>query len=494
MDSQALSHYLGVWSKGRGPLQAKLAVALMSAIRRGLLAPGLRLPSERQLAHALRVSRTTVVAAYDALRERGWLESRTGSGTWISARSPAVIAARGAAQATTLPRSPLLGLLDAQEGPDVIDFALGTPPPLGLPPDLFVLPPEEQAAVFSDRLYHPLGLPVLRRAIAAEYSNQGLDTRPEDVLVTNGAQQAISLCASLCMQRGDTMLVEDPTYFGVLDVCRTVGARPAELPVGADGVAPSTIRDRIGATAARLIYLTPTFQNPTGAVMPAAARKQIGQIAAATGVPVIDDRTLADLIVDGSTPLPLPMAAYATGAPIFTVGSLSKLVWPGLRIGWIRAAEPLVQRLARVKSAMDLASPLPTQAIGARVVGAMDVARRLRQRELKPRRDLLKTLLRARLPEWTFRVPAGGVFFWVELPDADAREFAQVAYRHGIVTLAGPSMSPAEAHSRFLRLPFFAEPETLRAAVDRLARAWRDYRRTATPPASGAARAARRRA
>jgi DNA-binding transcriptional MocR family regulator len=339
---------------------------------------------------------------------------------------------------------------------------------------VFTLPADESGALIRDRVYHPLGLPALRSAIAAEYTKQGLDTRDQHILVTNGAQQAIALCAAVCVQRGDTVLVEDPTYFGALDAGRTAGARLASMPVGADSVSPSAVRERIAATGARLIYVTATFQNPTGGVMSAAVRRDIGQIVASTGVPLIDDRTIADLIIEGMPPGPI--AAYAPDAPIFTVGSLSKLVWPGLRVGWIRAAEPAIQRLARVKTAMDLGSPLLTQAIGARVINVIADARRLRQRELRPRRDLLASLLRKRLPDWRFRVPTGGLFLWVRLPNADAREYAQIAFRHGVVTLPGPTMSAADEHAGYLRLPFFAEPATLRLAVDRLAAAWNDYR------------------
>jgi DNA-binding transcriptional MocR family regulator len=160
---------------------------------------------------------------------------------------------------------------------------------------------------------------------------------------------------------------------------------------------------------------------------------------------------------------------------VLTIGSLSKLVWPGLRLGWIRAPEPIIQRLARLKSAMDLASPITTQAVAARLFGALDVVRALRRQQLKPRRDLLASLLGERIPEWTFRVPHGGLFLWVELPSGDAREFAQFAVRHGVVALPGSTLSADESHTTFLRIPFLAEPETLRRGVDRLATAWRGF-------------------
>jgi|SRR5579871_1010 len=474
MEPQILAQQLGAWSKGKGPLQQKLAHALVEAIRQGTVNPGVRLPSERNLARVLALSRTTVVAAYDALRERGWLESRPGSGTWVSERSPALAAARGAAQAGVLAASPLLGLLAHQQEEDLIDFALGTPMPLReLPVELFALPPDEYAVLVRDRMYYPMGMPALRQALAGYYTKAGVPTRPEQILVTNGAQHAIALCASQYLQRGDAALVEDPAYFGALDAFRAAGARIAALPVEADGVRPAILRDRITATAARLVYLTPTFQNPTGAVMPRSARKEVGRIVMELGVPVIDDNTLADLVLEGE--IPAPLAAHAPEAAVITTGSLSKLMWPGLRIGWVRAPEPVVERLARVKTATDLGSPLLTQAIAVRLLAAIEEARRLRRLQLKPRRDLMATLLSEHLPEWEFRVPAGGLFFWTKLPGGDAREFAQTALRHGVMILPGPTMSAAEQNARFIRLPFLGEPETLRAGVRRLRTAWRDY-------------------
>jgi DNA-binding transcriptional MocR family regulator len=475
MDAKALVPILGVWSGGRGSLQRKLAGALMQGVRQGGLAPGVRLPSERALAKALTISRTTVVAAYDALREAGWFDSRHGSGTWVCAGSRAVAMARSAARAASLSASPLLGLLVDRDADGIVDFGLGSPMPLTeLDADCFVLPPDEYDALMRERFHYPLGLPVLRQAIAARHSGEGLPTRPDQVLVTNGAQHAISLTAALCLQRGDSALVEDPTYFGAIDAFRTAGARLSTLPVKAGGVSPAILRDRLATTAARLVYLTPTCQNPTGAVMAGAARKEIARIAAETGTPIIDDRTLADLVLEGSPPPPL--AVHAPDAPIVTVGSLCKLIGPSLRIGWVRAPAAFIQRLARLKTAMDLGSPLIAQAVAARLIGVADEARRLRQRQLRPRRDRLAALLRRHLPDWKFSKPAGGLFLWVTLPDGDAREFAQVALRHGVVVIPGPNMSADEQHARYIRITFLSDPETLTAGATRLARAWRDYR------------------
>jgi DNA-binding transcriptional MocR family regulator len=194
---------------------------------------------------------------------------------------------------------------------------------------------------------------------------------------------------------------------------------------------------------------------------------------------LIDDCTLADIALEGATPPPL--AAYAPQAAIITIGSLSKLVWPGLRVGWVRAPAWIVERLARLKSSLDLASPLLTQTVAVRLVEDIDRARRLRRLQLKPRRDLLAALLRKHLPEWTFRVPSGGLFLWAKLPRGDSRELAQVALRHGVIILPGPHASAAGRYESFLRIPFLAEPETLRTGVKRLSAAWKDYHSNSRP-------------
>lgn len=474
MDAQELVVHLRAWSIGPGSLQKKLACGLADCVTRGAVPPGIRLPSERALAQALSLSRTTVVAAYDTLRESGWLESRAGSGTWVCETSSEVAAARAAEHARVLAASPIFNLLAPRHAADIVDFSLGSPFPLAdLPSGLLTIPPDEHAALVSDRFHYPLGLPAARHAVARYHSQAGLPTEPEQVLITNGAQHAVALCTAFYVQRGDSVLVEDPGFFGALNSFRVAGARISPLPVGAGGVPPGVLRDRIAATAARLVYLTPTFQNPTGAVMPASARREVARIASKLGVPVIDDCVLAELALEGPT-LPF-IAAFAPAAPILTVGSLSKLTWPGLRIGWVRAPEPMIERLGQLRSAYDFGSPFLTQAIAVRLLGAVQQLRRLRREQLKPRRNLLAALLRESLPAWKFRLPAGGLFLWVQLPRGDSREFAQVALRHGVLILPGPAMSAAEQHASFVRLPFLAEDHILRTGVRRLAAAWRDY-------------------
>lgn len=475
MEASELVALLGVWTNGKGSLQRRLTGALMRGVRQGGMAPGVRLPSERALAKALATSRTTVVAAYDELRAAGWLESRQGSGTWVRSGSTAISMARMAAQGSTLAASPLMGLLVDREDGDVIDFGLGSPLPLEpLGEDHFELPRSEYTALMRERLHYPLGLPTLRQGIADRCTRDGLPTTSEQVLITNGAQHALSLITSLFVQRGDSVLLEDPAYFGAIAALDAAGARLSSLPVAAGGVAPATVRDRMRATAARLVYLTPGCQNPTGEIMSGEARKEIARIALHSGTPIIDDRTLADLVLFG--PVAPPLATSAPNGPILTVGSLAKLVGPALRIGWIRASESLIQRLGRLKATMDLGSPLVAQAVAAQLMRVAEQARLWRQRELRPKRDLVVALLRKGLPDWSFAVPRAGLFLWVTLPEGDAREFAQVALRHGVVVIPGPTMSAEGRHTRSIRITFLSNPDTLEAGVQRLGRAWMHYR------------------
>jgi len=464
--------FLGSWTNGQGPLHRRLSGSLRNAIEHGLLIQGTRLPSERDLAQELRVSRNTVVAAYNALRDEGWLESRTGDGTWIRRESFAIREAQEDVRIGRLAQSNLLGVMNP--GETSIDFATGTPYPLrAFPPGALSLSPQENDRLLGTRLYYPFGWPALRHAVAAHYTASGLPTSPDDILITSGAQQAIMLIGNLFLQRGDPVLVEDPCYFGALEAFRSLDSRLHALSVGKTGVDPEVFRDAITAASPRLAYLTPTFQNPTGAVMPAMARRQIVELASHRGLPVIDDRTLADMALENVAARPL--ADWDRQGTVLTVGSLGKLMWAGLRIGWIRASRHLIERLVRVRMATDLGTALPTQALAVKLLAFHKEACALRREELSVKRDLLAGLIREQLSDWKFDLPSGGLFLWIRLPDGDAAELAQVAMRHGLVLMPGSNMSAEQRHGNMLRLPFLLGQDDIREGFERLVAAWREY-------------------
>jgi DNA-binding transcriptional MocR family regulator len=456
---------LGDWRGRPGPMTVRLAGALRDAIGAGDLAPGSRLPPERTLAAALRVSRGTVVTAYDTLRSETWLESRQGSGTYVSA---AAGSPPGPRRVAAIVRGPI-----GPSGPTV-DLAVASPAA-----DETVAPALRAAAHDLERLtsghgYFTAGVPTLRAAIAAHLTRAGAPVSEDEVLVTTGSQQALALLAAELVAPGDTAIVESPTYAGALDALRGAGARLVSTPVGDDGVSAAAVGRLMARTQPRLVYLTPTFNNPTGAVVPARERARLARLAGEFQVPVVEDLAVADLAY--GEPPPPPLASVSQGAPVVTVGSLSKLFWGGLRIGWLHATRHLVDRLAARKAVADTATAVVDQLAAIRLLAQVEAVRARRTAELAARRDLLARLLGELLPDWTWRMPAGGVCIWTRLPAGDARDLAAIALRRGVAVVPGSHLAPDEAWAQHVRVPFTAEPIALETGIARLAAAWAEYR------------------
>jgi DNA-binding transcriptional MocR family regulator len=465
--------FLGDWSAGSGTLVTKLAAALARAIAHEELPSGARLPSERSLAAALAVSRTTIVAAYESLRQDGLVESRVGSGTRVLPRDGEDV--RTPRGADSVPATSTLVLRTVSEdAPGSISFlAAHLPGAAEILEDALAKSRRELGILARHHGYMPLGLPALRAALARHLTDRGLPTREDQILVTNGAQQAIGLAASLTLLPGDEVIVEDPTYPGALDLfsaarVRTIPVPPAAEPGAVDRIAAALKRPR-----ARLLYLLPTFHNPTGAVLPEKQRRDIARLAEQAGVTVLEDHTLSDLSLGGAPPPPI--AAFARKGPVLTVGSLSKLYWGGLRIGWIRGPEAAIHRLARLKAMDDLGSSVLSQAVAVRLLERADEVTKLRRRQAGERLEALARGLARHLPDWEWKRPAGGLTVWARLPRGRGFEFAQVAARHAVQVLPGSVCSSTNAFSDYLRLAFVPEPDDIREGVERLARAWHKY-------------------
>ncbi|MEV0794118.1 PLP-dependent aminotransferase family protein [Kribbella sp. NPDC050459] len=451
---------LGRWSSGRGPLYVLLAARLRQLIDDGELPPGVLLPPDRTLAGALAVGRTTVVAAYDLLRAEGRIARRQGSGTRV-AGVPSDVPAEDA------PVDPIF--LDSLEARDddvllAVCAAPGDPPPQLA--DAFAAIAPELGRITDDIGYYPYGHPELRAALADRYTARGVPTAYEQILVTNGGQQALSLLAHALLSPGDQVLVEAPTYPGALEVFREEGAVLRGLPVGLEGI-EAAVRERRPALA----YVIPTYQNPTGAVMSTLARQRV----AGAGIPVIEDEVPADLGFPGAEQ-PVPMAAY--GDSVISIGSLSKSIWGGLRIGWIRAAPPLINRLARLRAVRDLGGNVPSQLAAVHLLPLLDGPDL--SRTLKAGHDHLYGLLTEALPTWEIPTVAGGQCLWVRLPHGDGVSFAQTALRHGLAVLPGAGLDVTGAGDPYIRLHFRARPTDLTEAVHRLKSAWTDYRPSTT--------------
>ncbi|HKQ58342.1 MAG TPA: PLP-dependent aminotransferase family protein [Candidatus Eisenbacteria bacterium] len=464
---------LGDWRAGDGPLYLRLADAIRTAIDRGELVTGTRLPAQRRLAELLGVSRTTTVQAYDRLVDEARLESRKGSGTTVR-RSPArVLAVREGAAAVMGLRNEVFRGLVVHTGAEIEFHGAHFE---GMP-EVFERLWNESRPVLAELLqghgYVPFGLAPLREAIAAHLERSGLPTRPDQVLVTNGAQQAISLLANLLIEPGDRVVLEDPTYLGAIDAFSAFGARLDGVASGPQGVQVEALRETVASVAPRAVYLLPTGHNPTGSILPVTARREVARIAEASSAVWVEDLTLADLTLDDEPPAPL--AALARGATWLTVGSLSKLFWGGLRVGWIRGPENVITRLARLKVVSDLSGSIVSQAVAVRALAHAGELRTTRRRQARERLEHTSRLLERHLPSWKFRRPAGGLSLWLQIPFGDVAELATLARRRGVAIVPGTSNSPSGRFQDHLRLPFVGDPELVSEGIQRLAAAWEEY-------------------
>lgn len=469
------------WSAGSGPLHQQLADALRARIVDRDVEPGRRLPSERQLAAALAVSRTTVVTALDTLRAEGLLESRRGSGTRVARHLPP---ARPEAWAPGMRARALYQRI--VDGPGEL-ISLTHVSADGLPEIADVVQRvarEDLPALMTRSGYHPRGLPELRAVLADHHTRQGLPTDPEQIVVTTGAHQALALVAELYLRPGTTAVVESPCIAGCLDLMRARGAELRGVPVDDDGMDLGALREVLRARTPDLIYVMPCYHNPLGTLMSESRRRGLAEIAARAEIPVVEDHAYAGLQAAAE---PAPIAAFAPdGVEVVTVGSLTKVAWTGLRIGWLRAPAAIAERASRRKILHDLGSPLLDQAVAARLVPDLDRLAKARSALLERRLAFLEERLRALLPSWRWRRPIGGSAIWVELPESTAHVLAQIALRHGVELLPDASMADGAGYERNFRLPFCAEEEVLDEAVRRLARAWSELRRhgpTDTAPA-----------
>ncbi|HEX4441686.1 MAG TPA: PLP-dependent aminotransferase family protein [Thermoanaerobaculia bacterium] len=465
---------LGRWTEGSGPVYARLARAIRSAVERGEMRPGERLPSERVLAERLAVSRTTVVSAYEELRRDRVLESRQGSGTRVAgapARPPGLLLREDPSE--SFRRHPVWRSLTEGAGGTIEFLGAHLPAPELLAREASRIDEKSLREVSRGPGYLPMGLPALRQAIARHLEASGLPTTEDQVLVTHGAQQAIGLAAALLCDRGDAVLIEDPTYLGSIDIFSGRGVRLVTTPVGGDAAWVARLRETIVRTAPRLVYLMPTFQNPTGAVMPEPCRRSLARLSRDMQVPIVEDNTLADLSLAGRPPAPI--AAFDAAAPILTIGSLSKLFWGGLRIGWIRASDEILQRITRLKIMADLGGSVIGQLVAVKLLAEAERVRAIRRREMRERLDRLTKLLSRHLPDWSWEEPAGGLSLWVRLPRGDASAFAQAALRHGVAVVPGALASPTGGCADRLRIPYVLDAAPMKEGVERLARAWDAY-------------------
>ncbi|MEU1685154.1 PLP-dependent aminotransferase family protein [Micromonospora sp. NPDC005707] len=467
-----LARLLGQWhalpGRRRSPDYAALAAAVRGLLADGRLPLGVRLPAERDLAEALRISRTTVTAAYRELRETGHLASRRGAGSW-----------------TMLPgthRVASTGLWTPLDDRDMIDLGVAA---LSAPAQL--VPAARAAAEDLPRYlggagYHPTGIIELREAVARAYTERGLPTSPEQIMVTSGTQHALDLVLRLALSPGGGVLVESPTYPNALAALSARRARITTHGLAADGDGwdADLLLGSIRQTRPKLAYVIPEFHNPTGHLMATDLRERLVGAAHAAGTDLVVDESFVDLPLDG-TPLPPPVATFDRHSRVISIGGMSKPYWGGLRIGWVRASAPQVQRLAAARVGVDMASPVLDQLVAVHLLAQGPGIVADRRVQLAAQRDALVKAMADRLPDWRVTVPRGGVTLWVELDGPISSALARAAEEVGVRLAPGPRFGLDGTLERFLRLPFTLPAADLEEAVSRLAAVRYDLDRAGRP-------------
>lgn len=458
--SERLVAALGHWRTGRGPLFERLAAALVRAGEQAALPPGGELPAERVLARELEVSRSTVVAAYRELRERGVAVTRHGSGTVMRNVTPAAAGASSPAVAALLARRDLSAPL--------IDLSVGAPDFDELVRDLAVSGSQVPQHVRGHG-YVPLGWPELRERVAELLSQRGAPTSPDEVLITNGAQEAISLAVGLGAADGRRIAVESPGYASALDAIVRAGGQPLAIDRDAAGMRVDRLKQLLERHHIHALYIAASCNNPTGGGTAPHRRERIAALAADHELTVIEDTVLDELCFDGD---PGPPLWALLPERVLAAGSLSKIAWGGLRVGWLRAPRPVILRLARVKGALNIGVGAFDQLAALSILDHYPQLCLRRRAQANQHMHAFVEALRNALPEWNIPTPQGGWSLWLAPPAGSGAAFAHAALRHGVAITPGAANSPDGAFPEYVRICYGPTPPLLEAAAQRLADTW----------------------
>ncbi|GAB2621723.1 PLP-dependent aminotransferase family protein [Nocardioides ginkgobilobae] len=455
----------------RSPAYAGLADSLVLLIGDGRIASDVRLPSERELTEALGVSRTTVTRAYQQLRDSGYAVARQGAGTFTR-----VPGGRARTRDRALTPDQLVG-----DHPDGIDLGCAAPAaPAGLAA-AYAEAVAELPAYLGGHGYFPTGLPHLQAEVARGFEARGLPTDPDQVIITPGALSGAAIVAQALARRGDRVLVESPVYPNATLALRNAGGRLVGAPVDPEGWDLAAIGAQLRQVRPALAYLVPDFQNPTGHLMTDAEREEYAGHLRAAGTVAVVDESLQALALDGQE-MPRPFAAHSPDA--ITIGSASKALWGGLRLGWVRAPRGLAEELTRARLSLDLGSPVLEQLVLARLLAGGPVLPDQLVR-LREQRAALLEALTEQLPEWRWVRPGGGLAVWCTLPRGSALAIADAAERVGVGLTPGPLFAAEGGLDRFVRIPWTRPAEELRTAVARLAEVWQALPDTPVRPRPG---------
>jgi GntR family transcriptional regulator/MocR family aminotransferase len=442
-------------------LYQQIGERIADLIRTGALAPGDKLPPSRELSSALGVNRATVTSAYEELVKRGLLRSHVGQGTFVaqsrSSSGPAPLrfrfsrAVEAAAERVRLPAVPTI------DHPDPIDFS-------SLVPDEELFPVRPFREVLDSVLkrkgkvllqYGPsAGHPELRSYIAERLAVRGVRAAAEDVLIVNGSQQALDLVCRSLLDPGDRVAIESPTYTIVLPLLAQYQARVESVPMTDRGMDLAALERALERSRPRFVFTMPTFHNPTGITTDLGSREDLLRIAARHGTPVVEDDFDSDLRFEGDA-LP-PLKALDRHDSVLHIGTFSKGLFPGLRLGWIVAPAPVVETLGRSKLISDYHTSLLLQAAVLEFCRRGHYDRhleRLASIYRKKSRTLVRALERHFPPDTRFTKPEGGYAFWITLPEGVSSEaLLSESAKSGVLFTPGTFFFARGEGDRFLRL------------------------------------------
>lgn len=469
-------------------LYLQVADQLRAQIESGALAPETRLPASRVLAKTLRVNRMTIVNAYAELEAEGLVTTRLGSGTYVTTPKELLPDPTRAWPSPLTPRhswSPsqmMAEMMRLARQPGVISFAAGAPASEFIPVHEFrralndVLRRDGAEALQYEEAG---GYPPLRETIAQSLQKQHTQVNSHDILITSGCQQAVDIALRvLTPGESSALIVEEPCYLGLLDLLSSRHITPVGIPVDEHGFQTDGLEQIILRHRPCLIYVTPSFHNPTGLTMPLERRRALLEAAARYGIPILEDTTYDELYYDE---IPLPsLKSLDTAGIVFQAGGYSKTLIPGIRIGYLVAPAALQERLIATKQTTDiLTSPLNQRALHAYLEsGHFEQHLKAVRRAYQTRRDAMLRAIERYFPaEARWRCPKGGIYLWVEMPPTGptATELYLTAINYNVAFSIGSVFSASGSFAYAMRLNFAARPpEDIEEGIRRLGKAWKE--------------------
>lgn len=472
---------------GEEPIYRQLIRQIQAQIESGELPAGTRLPASRDLARKLKISRISVVNAYAELRAANYLSAHAGRGTFV-AKEKGLDYDRGLGGNNPLrrdthivPDRSIRDMMKLASKPGVINFSHGAPPPEFYPAQYLrdamnTVLDRDGALALSYEMAE--GYMPLRIAVRDYVSSHGIQCRADNVLVTGGAQQGLDLVMQSMLSEGDTLVTANPTYLGILDIARARRVRVHGIEANEEGIRLDMLENYLMDNSPQLIYVMPSFQNPTGHVMPLHRRRQLLNLSNRYGVPIIEDAVYEEFRFEGDD-LP-PLKALDESGTVIYVGGFTKMLLPGMRIGYVIAGNRYYERLVRIKEAADIStSGLNQRAIHLLLKrGILPQQLNRNNRELRRRRNAALRAAEEYFPPGArWRVPEGGLYLWVELPEQGptASELFIAAVQVDVAFAIGNIYFTNGSGSYNLRLNYSLQtPDMIVEGFKRLGKAWRE--------------------